>query len=73
MANFESRLPRDVQGRRNAADKAATRTLDRDLTERKLSERVIPYSHKGFCQAAIEWLISTDQVSSSNTSCRFYY
>jgi hypothetical protein len=48
------------------------RTLDRDLTERKLSERVIPYSHKGFCQAAIEWLIATDQVSSSNT-CQFYY
>jgi hypothetical protein len=44
-----------------------TRTLDRDLKEKKLSERVIPYSYKGFIQAAIEWLVATDQVCSFST------
>jgi hypothetical protein len=32
------------------------------VTERKISERVIPYSEQLFWKAAIEWLIATDQV-----------
>jgi hypothetical protein len=39
-----------------------TRTLDRDLREKKPSERVIPYSDKLFRQVAVEWLVATDQV-----------
>jgi hypothetical protein len=34
-----------------------------DLKERKLSECVVPYTDKAFRAAAIEWLISTDQVT----------
>jgi hypothetical protein len=41
----------------------ATRTLDRDLKEKKLKDRVVPYTDKAFRQAAIEWLVATDQVS----------
>ena len=40
----------------------ATRTLDRDLKEKKLKDRVVPYTDKAFSQAAIEWLVATDQV-----------
>lgn len=40
-----------------------TRTLDRDLREKKLKERVVPYTDKAFRQAAIEWLVATDQAS----------
>jgi hypothetical protein len=39
-----------------------TRTLDRDLREKKLAERAVPYTDKAFHQAAIEWLVATDQV-----------
>ncbi|KAI0245465.1 hypothetical protein BJV78DRAFT_1111205, partial [Lactifluus subvellereus] len=35
--------------------------LDRDLKEMKTSERVIPYTDNAFREAAIEWLISSDQ------------
>jgi hypothetical protein len=55
-------LPGDIKKRKAAVD-AATRTLDRDLKERKLSECVVPYTDKAFRVAAIEWLISTDQVT----------
>lgn len=41
----------------------ATRTLDRDLREKKLNERVVKYTEKVFRKAAIEWLVATDQVS----------
>ncbi|KAI0277661.1 hypothetical protein BC826DRAFT_927679 [Russula brevipes] len=37
------------------------RTLDSDLVEKKLSERVVHYSHKLFRQVAVEWLVATDQ------------
>jgi hypothetical protein len=55
-------LPGDVKKRKAAAD-AATRTLDRDLREKKLPERVAPYTDKAFREAAIKWLVSTDQVT----------
>lgn len=60
-SNFESKLPGDVQKRKAAAE-IVTRTLDRDLREKKVTERVVPYSDKSFHQAAIEWLVATDQV-----------
>jgi hypothetical protein len=54
-------LPGDIK-KRKAMTEHATRTLDRDLKEKKLKERVIPYTDKAFSQAAIEWLVATDQV-----------
>jgi hypothetical protein len=61
-ANFVSKLPGDVKKRKAAAEDA-TRTLDGDLVEKKLSDRVVHYSHKLFRQVAVEWLVATDQVS----------
>ena len=60
QAKFESKLPGDVKKRKVAAE-TVTRTLDCDLRERKLADRVLPYSDKLFQQAAIEWLVATDQ------------
>ncbi|KAJ7170453.1 hypothetical protein C8R43DRAFT_875858, partial [Mycena crocata] len=60
--NFESRLPADVQARKTAAAEAhklEQQTIDSHL--RKKPERVIPYSDSLFRQAALEWLIATDQ------------
>jgi hypothetical protein len=56
-----SKLPGDVKKHKKAAEDVI-RTLDRDLRETIISERVVPYSDKLFCQAAIEWLAATDQV-----------
>ena len=58
---YESKLPGDVKKRKAAAE-VATRTLDRDLKEKKIAERVVPYSDKVFRRAAIEWVVATDQV-----------
>jgi uncharacterized protein with PIN domain len=58
---FESKLPGDIQKRKAAAE-VVMRTLDCDLREKKVMERVILYSDKSFHQAAIEWLVATDQV-----------
>jgi hypothetical protein len=33
--------------------------------EKKIAERVVPYSDKAFRRAAIEWLVATDQVWAS--------
>ena len=57
-----SKLPVDVKKRKEATEQA-TRTLDQDLVKKKLSDHVIPYSDKLFHQAAIEWLVATDQVN----------
>lgn len=56
-------LPADVKERKAAAstDKAQTQ-LDPHLKDIPLKEHIIPYSDKIFREAAIEWLISTDQV-----------
>jgi hypothetical protein len=54
-------LPGDVKARKAKAE-SVQHTIDSHLTERKLAERVLPYSDKIFTKAAIEWLIATDQV-----------
>jgi hypothetical protein len=59
---YESKLPGDIKKRKAAAE-LVTRTLDRDLREKKVIERVVPYSDKTFRRAAIEWLVASDQVS----------
>ena len=59
---YEFRLPGDIKKRKAAAE-LVTRTLDCELREKKPIERVIPYSDQAFHQAAIEWLVASDQVS----------
>jgi hypothetical protein len=64
--DFVTKLPDAVKQAKEAAD------IDRDMLQqssldghlRKIpqQERVIPYSDKLFREAAIEWLIATDQV-----------
>ncbi|KAG6858457.1 hypothetical protein C0995_016467, partial [Termitomyces sp. Mi166 len=55
-----SKLPGDVKKCKADAERVM-RTLDRDLKEKKLKERVAKYTHKEFCRATIEWLVATDQ------------
>jgi len=57
--SFESMLPGDVKARK---ENATQQSINAHLTERKLGERVVPYSDKLFKKAAIEWLVATDQV-----------
>jgi hypothetical protein len=63
-AKYESKLPGDIKKRKAAAE-IVTRTLDRDL---KVKKRVVPYTDRAFHQAAIEWLVITDQVRPRDTS-----
>ena len=45
-----------------AREKVNQTSLDGHLKEIPKSERVTPYSDAAFREAAIEWLIATDQV-----------
>jgi hypothetical protein len=55
-------LPGNVKAEKDKAAQAQ-QSINAHMTERKLSERVVPYSDKLFKKAAVEWLIATDQVS----------
>lgn len=62
--DFESKLPKVVQARKKAKaiqDRSKQLSLDPHLEERP-KEIFIPYSDALFREAAIEWLIATDQV-----------
>ncbi|KAG1888027.1 uncharacterized protein F5891DRAFT_966302 [Suillus fuscotomentosus] len=59
-SKFDSMLPGDVKDRKAKAMRAQ-QVINSHLTERKLAERVVPYSDKLFKTAAVEWLIATDQ------------
>jgi len=63
---FELKLPGDIKKCKEAANQV-TQTLDCDFKEKKLLERLMPYTDKNFHQAAIEWLVATDQVSNAST------
>lgn len=54
-------LPGDVKARKKKAERNQ-QAIDAHLTERKLAERVMPYSDKLFKKAAIAWLVATNQV-----------
>jgi len=59
-------LPKDTQRHYDTAAAAATgeqTCLDSHLKELPPKERVIPYTDDLFCHAAMEWLVSMDQVS----------
>ena len=59
--NFVSMLPRDSKRRKQDTEnsKESQQRLDSHLREH---EPVVPYSDAHFCEAAIEWLVATDQV-----------
>lgn len=58
-------LPQDVKERKTAAAvlNAQQTSLDRHLQEIPPNNVVIPYTDTHFREAAIEWLVSTSQVS----------
>ncbi|KAF8179097.1 hypothetical protein K438DRAFT_1604216, partial [Mycena galopus ATCC 62051] len=61
---FTSALPGDrkKQKMKETSDAPDSQpTLDNHLRDIPPKERVIPYSHESFRQAAIEWLVATDQ------------
>jgi hypothetical protein len=55
-------LPGNVKAEKDKAAQAQ-QSINAHMTERKLSECVVPYSDKLSKKAAVEWLIATDQVS----------
>jgi hypothetical protein len=61
---FTSKLPNDVRERKKATkEKTASQlTLDPYLWDCPVKEKVIPWTDTLFQEAAIEWLITTDQV-----------
>ncbi|KAG1830039.1 hypothetical protein EV424DRAFT_1301465, partial [Suillus variegatus] len=58
--SFESMLPGDVRACKEKAEHDQE-IITSHLTERKITERIVPYADSLFKQAAIEWLIATDQ------------
>ncbi|KAG2338578.1 hypothetical protein BDR05DRAFT_849379, partial [Suillus weaverae] len=57
---FTSKLPGNVKAEKEKAAQAQ-QNISVHMTERKLSERVVPYSDKLFKKAAVEWLVATDR------------
>ena len=59
-------LPEDSATRKAAALEATTKLhqgrVDEHFETLKPSDRPIPYSDTAFCEAALQWLIQTDQV-----------
>ena len=60
-------LPKVVAARKVTAQDASAKLkqsmVDPHLKEKPEVKPSIPYSDATFCEAAIEWLVSTDQVS----------
>ena len=63
-------LPEDTKARRAAAlDETLRQTeVDEHFAKQKLEDKPQPYSDKLFEEAAIRWLIETDQVRPSEPS-----
>ncbi|KIL64406.1 hypothetical protein M378DRAFT_106049 [Amanita muscaria Koide BX008] len=59
--SFISMLPKDAKRRRIGANADRQTRLDSHLCERETKEHVVPYSDALFREAAIRWLIETDQ------------
>ena len=64
--NFLSMLPKDAEKRHKDIQAKNQPRLNPHLWEKPQKERTIPYTDKLFCDAAIEWLMSTDQVHKVN-------
>ena len=65
-------LPRDTKNRRESAAADTQSRLDPHLKEKLVKERVILYTDDLFQAVAIEWLVSTDQVSDSKDKLYTY-
>ncbi|TFY82656.1 hypothetical protein EWM64_g1349 [Hericium alpestre] len=63
--NFESKLPGDVKDQKVKDAQLSQTQLDSHLQKMPPAEHVVPYSDKVFHEAAIEWLIVTDQPISA--------
>ncbi|KAF9228945.1 hypothetical protein BS17DRAFT_691375, partial [Gyrodon lividus] len=61
--NFKSKLPDDVKAHKTAATTENMRqgTLCDHVWEIKPGEHILPYMDKLFHEAAVEWLITTNQ------------
>ncbi|KAI0373339.1 hypothetical protein BV20DRAFT_937980, partial [Pilatotrama ljubarskyi] len=59
--NFDSMLPKDTRARREERRKNEQSTLDFHVKPKAPRPPVVKYSDELFRQAAIEWLIATDQ------------
>ncbi|KIK94974.1 hypothetical protein PAXRUDRAFT_67625, partial [Paxillus rubicundulus Ve08.2h10] len=62
--NFKYKLPDDVKACKTAATAANMRQgiLNEHVQEIEPGEYVLPYMDKLFCEAAVEWLITTNQL-----------
>ncbi|KAF9457303.1 hypothetical protein BDZ94DRAFT_1175853, partial [Collybia nuda] len=60
---FKSKLPNDVKARKNEVNsgESSQTTLIPHLKDLPVKEKIIPYTDALFREAAIEWLIATDQ------------
>ena len=58
---FESKLLGDVIARKLKPEQSQ-RTIDDYLVEKKSTDGSVAYSDRLFQQAAVEWLVATDQV-----------
>jgi len=76
--DFESKLPKAIKSCKEAqaaVEDAKQLMLHPHLKERPPPETYVAYSDALFCEAAIEWLVSTDQVcifTSSTTWTEFF-
>ena len=61
-------LPKDAEKHQNDATSEKQSHLDLHLREKPQKKRVIPYHNDLFRDAAIEWLVSTDQVRRSRSA-----
>ena len=59
-------LPKDAESRCEDADANNQLHLNPHLQEKPQKEKIIPYTDELFHDAAIEWLVSTDQVCKAN-------
>jgi len=64
-------LPKDAKGRREKAAADQQSSIDGHLKPRAPNERIVPYTDALFREAAVKWLIGTDQVLRviQNTVC----
>ncbi|KAE9402350.1 hypothetical protein BT96DRAFT_816734, partial [Gymnopus androsaceus JB14] len=72
--NFTSMIPKDIKIRKNAVEAAAASqtVIDDHAVPLPRKEWVLPYLDELFQQAAIEWLIETDQPISALEHPRFW-
>ena len=61
-------LPKDAEKRCKDVRTTNQSLLDPHLWEKPRKEKMSPYTDEVFCDAAIEWLVSTGQVCNSNFS-----